>query len=113
MTNLFKSGRSKDVVKGIDQNMTYNGLTFNVRDSPDRIQITSIDGLADAEIRDSRQALPNRDGEHSTSTLYSGRNITLTGMIRAGNYKFLQDQKEDIKSAFADLSSDKPLVFGD
>lgn len=90
--------------------ITFNGITFNDRRFPDAYILTGIDGLADADIRDSRDINPDFDGETPYTAYHGGRTIVIEGYIRAGNIEKLNDMRQKLKAAFNDLT-EHPLTF--
>lgn len=66
---------------GLESTFTYNGVTLNDLSQDDKYRVTQIGGLHTADIRDSREVFPARDGEIALSSYYAGRTITLTGRI--------------------------------
>lgn len=89
---------------GLEAEYLYNGLLLNARStSPDRYRITEIDGLSDADIRDSREDNPLQHGEIALDSFYNGRTITINGRIEAGNIAKLREMQESLRSAFGRL----------
>ena len=95
---------------GLESVLEYNTLRINDRSVYDTIRLTSIDGLGDADVRDSRVAYPGEHGEIASEALYGGRTITLTGRLEAGNISKLRDLAQALRSAFVDLQ-ELPLTF--
>lgn len=96
---------------GVDGIFVFNGLTLNDRSSADVYRIYKISGLYDSEIRDSREVNPSRHGETSYASYYSGKQITIEGVIRAGNLAKLRNMIASLQAAFADISQEYPLYF--
>lgn len=110
-SDLFLSGDPSANPRGLESQLVYNDLVLNDRLSgPDRYIITEIDGLADANIRDSREDNPVRHGQTTYQSFYSGRTITLTGQIQAGNIDKLRLMSQELHSAFNSLE-ELPLIF--
>lgn len=97
-------------VSGIAGLIEYNGLVFNDRRFFDSITITNISGLDDADLRDSREVNPDRDGETAFNSYYAGRQLGLRGYITAGNFFSMQTLWGQLKAAF-DEPVDGPLNF--
>ena len=97
-------------IGGVENEIQFNGFTINVKGKQDSIKITSIDGLSDADVRDSRDVNPGYDGETAFESLYGGRTIAISGFIRAGTLNKLRDMQEGLKSIFAPLD-EAALIF--
>jgi hypothetical protein len=104
MPTTFQPGSRTSPPVGLEGTFVYNGLTLNDRSSPDRYQITSISGLDDADVRDSRELLSAQHGETAFLAYYGGRTLSFKGEIRAGNISKIRDMQEDLRSAFALLT---------
>lgn len=109
-TDQFAVGTDRAKLGGIENPIEYNGKRINSKNTQDAVVITSIDGLADADIRDSRENNPGYDGETAFNSYYGGRTIVLNGIIRSGTLSKLRDMQEGLKSIFATLD-EAPLVF--
>jgi len=96
---------------GIETPLEYNGLLFNVRTYVDRIPVYKIDGIGDADIRDSRDVNPTSDGETPGASLYGGRPMVLTGRVESMTLYKLREMQQALKEAFADLSTERPLIW--
>jgi hypothetical protein len=96
---------------GVESIFEFNGALLNVRDWWDTFLITSIDGLADPDVRDSRDVNPGRHGETYFNAYYGGRTIVITGKIRAFSLSKLRDMQMGLKRIFADLSGEIPLYI--
>lgn len=88
----------------------YNGYVFNDRYQSDRIRITNITGLDDADISDSREAIPGDHGENVYDALYRGRTFVMSGRIEAGSLGTCEQLQQDLKAAFAPLI-ESPMKF--
>lgn len=97
---------------GIESIFEYNGGQLNVRQWLDTFLVTQIDGLADADIRDSREVNPGRHGETYYNAYYGGRTIVLSGRIRAHTITKLRDMQRGLREIFADISTELPLTIG-
>ena len=95
---------------GVQAFIEYNGIVLNDRYQEDKIRITKITGLDDADVRDSREPAPGTHGEFPYDAFYGGRNLVLTGNIEAGSLQVLESLKRDLKAAFAPLV-EAPLKF--
>ncbi len=95
---------------GIEAVIEYNGLLLNRLTDYDKYRITSIDGLADADIRDSRSVNPGRHGETAFQAFYGGRTLVLNGRIEAHTLNKLRDMQRELRLAFNELE-EKPLIF--
>lgn len=96
---------------GIESIIEYNGIYLNDRSWIDTFLVTNIDGIDDADIRDSREENPGFDGETPGFALYGGRTIVLQGEIHAKTIWKLRDMEKGLRQAFADLSIERPLKF--
>ncbi len=96
---------------GVDAVIEFNGLYLNQRQNLETYVITDIDGLHDADIRDSRESNPQDDGEVAFDSYYGGRTITMSGYIRSRTLNKLRDMQQGLRTAFADLKQEKALVF--
>lgn len=106
----YDVGTNKIKVGGVENEIQFNGQTINKSYYEDAIIVTSIEGLADADVRDSRAENPGYDGETAFSALYGGRTITLSGFIRTGTLAKMRDMQEGLKTIFAPLE-EKQLTF--
>lgn len=104
-------GTQESGPRGVESIIEYNDLTMNVRDWIDTYLVTNIGGLDDADVRDNREANPDEDGETPGDSLYGGRTITLQGKIVTKTIWKLRDMEQALRTAFADLGSEKPLYF--
>lgn len=96
---------------GLENIFSFNGLVLNdLTSGPDRYKFTKIDGLFDAEIRDSREVNPSRHGETAYTSFYGGKTITIEGIIRAGNMTKLRNMINALQAAFSDLT-ERPLFI--
>ena len=96
---------------GVEGVFEYDGLTLNNRRWIDTYLITSIDGLSDADIRDTREVNPGRHGETAFAAYYGGRTIVLTGRIRAHTILKLRDMQQALRQTFAEIGEEKPLII--
>jgi hypothetical protein len=95
---------------GVQSLIEYNGQIINDRYQSDLIRVTSISGLDDAEVRDSREARAGKSGEWPYDAFYGGRNLVFTGFIEAGSLQVLKYLEKNLKAAFAPLE-ESPLKF--
>jgi hypothetical protein len=106
---LLGSGRA--IPAGIEAVLEYNGLFLNVQKNIDQYRVTEIDGLGDPDIRDTRDVRTGSDGEVPYNSFYGGRTIVINGNIQTFNVAKLRDMQMALRTAFADLSQEKPLIF--
>lgn len=106
----FGTGRAQP--RGVESFLNYDGFLLNNRKLLDTYVITQIDGLADPDVRDSRDVNPGRHGETYFNAYYGGRTIALTGKIRANTIQKLRDMQMELRQAFSDLGDERPLIFG-
>jgi phage-related protein len=104
-------GTGTSVPGGVESTLEYNGLAMNVRSWWDTYLVTNLEGLGDADIRDSREVNPADHGETPFSSYYGGRTITISGKIRAHTIHKLRDMIQGLRSAFQDISKEYPLRF--
>lgn len=104
-------GSGLAVPVGLEAVLEYNGLFMNVRDNIERYHITSIDGLGDADIRDTRDVNTDDDGETPYSSFLGGRTLVLGGTIRTHSVAKLRDMQMALRAAFSDRSKERPLYF--
>ena len=95
---------------GVQALIEYNGYVLNDRRQADRIRVTNITGLDDADISDSREVVPGDQGEVAYDAFYRGRTIVMTGRIEAGSLGSLKRLERDLKAAFAPLI-EAPMKF--
>ena len=90
---------------GLECTFTYNGVTLNDLSGDDKYRITQIGGLHTADIRDSREVFPGRDGEIPYTSLYGGRTITFQGRIEChhNHLKGLRLMEQALTKAVAPL----------
>jgi len=108
--DVFDVGSDRPKVGGIENVIEYNGFKINVPGRQDKVIVTSIDGLADADVRDTREPNPGYDGETAFESYYGGRTIVISGIIKAGTLSKLRDMQEGLKSIFAPLD-EAALIF--
>lgn len=99
------------VPAGLEAVLEYNGLFLNVRDNIERYHVTSIDGLGDADIRDTRDSNTDDDGETPYNSFLGGKTLVIGGTIRAHSVPKLRDMQMALRAAFADRSKERPLHF--
>lgn len=104
------AGTGFSVPRGIEAIFSYNGLIMNDRSVFDKYRIMAIDGLADPDVRDTREEKPGEDGEDAYDSYYGGRTIVLTVRVEAYELKKLRDMEEALRTAFATME-EKPLYF--
>jgi hypothetical protein len=107
---LSLPGTGLSVPVGVEAIIEYNGLFFNDLSTVDRYRIIEIDGLSDADIRDSRDVNAGDHGETAFESLYGGRTVTLSGRIEAYTLEKMRDMQQALHTAFNDLK-DHSLVF--
>jgi phage-related protein len=110
-SDLSVVGTGLSIPWGIDAVFQYNDLTFNDRSTIDKIRITSIDGIDDADIRDVREDRPASDGEIPYDSHYGGRTMVFNGRIEAFQRDKLRDMQYALRTAFLDINEEKPLYF--
>lgn len=96
---------------GLEARVEFNGLILNNLATIDKYRVTRIEGLADADIRDTRELNPSSHGETPFDSLYGGRTITLQGRVEAYTLNKLRAMQQALRTAFLDLDTEKPLVF--
>lgn len=102
---------NNSVPTGVESVYQYNGLTMNDLTTFDRIRISRIEGLGDADVRDQRELHPSRHGEEELVALYGGRTVVLTGRIESYTLNKLRDMQMALREAFAPLVSSPLLVL--
>jgi Phage tail protein len=107
--NPVGTGRSGPT--GIESVIEYNGIYLNVREWIDTYLVTSIGGLDDADVRDSREVNPGYHGETAFPSFYGGRTIALTGKVVTKTIWKLRDMQQGLRQAFAPLDTERPLIF--
>lgn len=100
----------RSVPPGLESVVCWNGLRLNERRLADRWFLSSIDGLMDADIRDSREVNPGEHGETAFESLYGGRTVVLEGRAEAGNMAKMRELQEQLKRVSAPLV-EMPMVF--
>jgi hypothetical protein len=105
------AGTGLSVPGGLECVFEYNGLYLNVQGNVDHYKVKNIDGLADADIRDTRDQNTNSDGETPYNSFYGGRTTVLSGTIETFNVPKLRDMQQALREAFSDLSTEYPLHF--
>jgi len=104
-------GTGLSIPWGVDAVFQYNNLTFNDTSTIDKIRITSIDGIDDADVRDVREDRPATDGEIPYDNHYSGRTLVFNGRIEAFMRDKLRDMQFALRTAFMDINEELPLFF--
>jgi hypothetical protein len=105
------AGSGIAVPGGVESVFEYNGLLLNVRQNYDTYLVNNIDGLSDADIRDSRDVNPGDHGETAFAAFYGGRTITLSGKLRGYNLQKMRDMVMALRAAFSDLTTEYPLYI--
>jgi len=98
-------------IHGIESMIEYNGLYMNVRDWIDTFIVTSIMGIDDADVRDSREPNPGQHGETPGDAWYGGRTIVLQGYIETKTLWKMRDMQQALRMAFSDISQERPLIL--
>jgi len=88
---------------GIQAFVEVNGYVLNDRHQADRIRVTTITGLDDADVNVSSEKLPGQHGEVAYDGWYGGRTLVFTGAIEAGSLGVLKRLERDLKASFAPL----------
>jgi hypothetical protein len=96
---------------GVESVFEFNGSYFNVRTWLDTFLITTIDGFADPDIRDSREVNPGRHGETYFNSYYGGRTLVLSGKLRAQTLGKMRNMQMGLKEIFGDISREYPLII--
>jgi hypothetical protein len=97
-------------VPGLEAIVEYNGLRGNVQGELEELHLVGIGGLQDdPDIRETRDANPDRHGERAGLQLYGGRTLTLEGKVRAGSIGAMRDRWRKVKSAFNGSEHDMTL----
>jgi hypothetical protein len=109
--HLTLPGSGIAIPGGLECMFEYNGLYMNIKKNVDRYRITNIDGLGDADIRDTREVNTDSDGETPYNSFYGGRTIVITGVIDTYTIPKLRDMQFALRQAFADISKEMPLIF--
>jgi len=104
-------GTKQSGPRGVEAIIEYNGLFLNVRDWIDTYVVTNIDGIDDADVRDSREELPGDHGEAPGQAFYGGRTIVLQGYIETKTMWKMRDMMQALRQAFSNLSQEQPLRF--
>lgn len=104
-------GSGLAVPAGLDAVLEYNGLQMNIRTNVDRYRINTIDGLFDADIRDTRDVNTADDGETPYNAFYGGRTIVIAGTIDTYSIPKMRDMQQALRAAFADIRHEYPLQF--
>ena len=108
--NISITGTGFSVPRGIESLLSYNGIVMNDLTVYDKYRVLAIDGLADPDIRDSREDKFSDDGEDTYDSYYGGRTIVLKVRVEAYQLDKLRDMEEALRTAFATLSESK-LTF--
>ncbi len=98
---------------GLEAVLEYGGLRIGDLTATDAYVVTEMSGLDDADIRDSRDVFPDRDGEIIGPMFLGGRTITVSGFIRARNFSQLRLMQSNLKAAMMPgaLYAEKRLYF--
>lgn len=109
-TGGLQVGSGLGVPGGVESVFEFNGLYLNVREWMDTFLVTNVDGIDDADVRDSREQNPSDHGETAFDAYYGGRTITISGKIRAYTLFKLRDLQQALRQAFGDLQ-EYPLII--
>jgi Phage tail protein len=94
---------------GLDGFYQYNGLLMNVRDWIDTFLFRQIDGLDDADVRNSANPNPGEHGETPGNAYYGGRTISINGVIRYMHYPKMLDMRDALRATFANIQDEQQL----
>ena len=108
--NLSITGSGFAVPRGVEAVLSYNNLVMNDLTVYDKFRVLAIDGLADSDVRDTREDRPGEDGEDAYGSYYSGRTIVLKVRVEAYSLEKLRDMEESLRTAFVNMQ-EKPLYF--
>lgn len=106
---VYGSGTSGPT--GIEGVFEFNSLIMNERSWIDTYIVSDLLGSDDADVRDSRDLNPQAHGETPGNAYYGGRTLVLQGHIETKSLFKMQDMKFALRTAFADISVEKPLIF--
>ena len=104
------TGSGMSVPAGVEALFSYNGLVMNDLSVYDKYRVLAVDGLADPDVRDTREDRPGDDGEDAYGSYYSGRTIVLKIRVEAYGLAKLRDMEEALRTAFVGMQ-EKPLYF--
>lgn len=110
-TGRFLPGTGLSIPAGVEGVFEYNDLRMNVQAWLDTYKITELAGFEDSEVRDSREANPGDHDETPFNAFYGGRTMTISGVIKAGTLQKLRDMVQAMRTAFLDISTEKPLLI--
>lgn len=96
---------------GIHSTIEFNTLLLNDRSWVDCYLVTDVLGVDDADVRDSRENNPQAHGETPGNAFYGGRTISLQGKIVTKTLWKMEDMKQALRAAFADISVERQLIF--
>lgn len=105
------AGTGTSIPRGVEAVFKYSDLILNDRTTVDKIRVTKISGLDDADVRDSRDDNVQDDGETVYPGFYGGRTLVFEGSIEAYTLNKLRDMELAMRSAFIDIRQEKPLHF--
>ncbi len=103
-------GSGGAVPTGVETQFQYSGFLLNDTSVIDKYRVIGIDGLDDADVRDTREDNPSYHGENALKALYGGRTLAIRGRIESYNLFKLRDMQMELRSNFAELE-EKPLYF--
>lgn len=109
--NVGLEGTGLSGPRGIEAVLEYNGIYLNIRSWIDTYLVTTIGGLDDADVRDSRDVNPGYHGETAFPGYYGGRTVTLTGKVYTKTLFKLRDMQQGLRQAFSGLAVELPLIF--
>jgi hypothetical protein len=98
------------IPRGIETPLSFNNLLLNETTFIDKYRLISIEGLDDADVRDSREENPSDDGETAYDTFAGGRTIILNGRIEAFTLAKLRQMQMLLRTAFSS-KVELPLYF--
>jgi hypothetical protein len=104
-------GTGLSIPAGVEGIFEYNGLRMNVQAWADTYIVKTLSGFDDLRIRDTREDNPNDHGSTSLGSLYGDRTMTISGVIRAWTLYKLRDMVQAMRTAFADISQERPLII--
>ncbi len=109
-TDFIEVSENTSIPRGVEAYFQYNNFVFNDRDVTAKYRILHIDGLDDADVRDTREDNPSQHGENALNALYGGRTLAFNGRIEAFTLAKLRKMQRALRNAFADLQ-EKDLIF--
>jgi hypothetical protein len=110
MSTFFAKAATSRLAVGPHSLLERNGVTFNDRSQLDCIWVDDFTGFGKADVRLAEEDNPQEDGATPYPSYYGGRTMTMSGLIRTGNYPMAIEFAGLLEDSLLDLI-ETPLLI--